>query len=143
VPITHAKTISHPDGSDASLLQPTDWNDDHVNQDTGQFTVGWDGGGSAVAAGTYQDVVVPHACTITGWTLTADVSGSAVVDIWKDTYANYPPAVADTITASAKRWPQATSSASTLTPHPLSRSCCLSWPTPARHKGERDGLGLL
>jgi hypothetical protein len=25
-----------------------------------------------------------------------------VVDIWKDTYTNYPPTVADTITASAK-----------------------------------------
>ena len=31
----------------------------------------------------------------------ADVSGSAVVDIWKDTYANYPPLNADSITASA------------------------------------------
>jgi len=32
----------------------------------------------------------------------AVTSGSIVVDIWKDTYANYPPTVADTITASAK-----------------------------------------
>jgi hypothetical protein len=32
----------------------------------------------------------------------ADQSGSIVVDIWKDTYANYPPTVADTITAAAK-----------------------------------------
>jgi len=30
------------------------------------------------------------------------LSGSIVVDIWKDTYANFPPTVADTITASAK-----------------------------------------
>jgi hypothetical protein len=29
-------------------------------------------------------------------------SGSIVIDVWKDTYANYPPTVADTITASAK-----------------------------------------
>jgi len=35
-------------------------------------------------------------------TLLADVSGSIVIDIWKDTYANFPPTVADTITASAK-----------------------------------------
>jgi hypothetical protein len=35
-------------------------------------------------------------------TLLADVSGSIVVDIWKDIYANYPPTVVDTITASAK-----------------------------------------
>ena len=31
----------------------------------------------------------------------ADQSGSAVVDIWKDSYANYPPTDADTITAAA------------------------------------------
>ena len=30
-------------------------------------------------------------------TLLADQTGSIVVDIWKDTYANYPPTVADTI----------------------------------------------
>lgn len=40
--------------------------------------------------------------TIVQWTLVADASGSIVVDIWSDTYANYPPTVADTITASAK-----------------------------------------
>ncbi len=48
------------------------------------------------------NLVVPFACTITEWTLLLDQSGSIVVDIWKDTYANYPPTVADTITASAK-----------------------------------------
>ena len=31
----------------------------------------------------------------------ADQSGSIVVDIWKDTYANYPPVDGDSITASA------------------------------------------
>jgi hypothetical protein len=31
----------------------------------------------------------------------ADQSGSIVVDVWKDTLANYPPTVADSITASA------------------------------------------
>lgn len=40
--------------------------------------------------------------TIEGYSLTADVSGSIVIDLWLDTYANYPPTVADTITASAK-----------------------------------------
>ena len=68
----------------------------------GQFIVGWDGGGSAITAGTIVDVLAPFTGTITGWTLLADASGSAVVDIWKDVYANFPPTVADTITASAK-----------------------------------------
>ena len=46
---------------------------------------------------------VPFACTITSWEMVADVSGSVVIDIWKDTYANYPPVdVTDSITGSAK-----------------------------------------
>lgn len=61
-----------------------------------------DGGGSAITTGIKADVSVPYACTITAVTMLADQSGSIVVDIWKDTYANYPPTVADTITASAK-----------------------------------------
>jgi hypothetical protein len=46
-------------------------------------------------------IEVPFACTITAVRLLADVSGSIVVDIWKDTYANYPPVDADSITAAA------------------------------------------
>lgn len=45
---------------------------------------------------------VPFACTIESVTLQANVSGSIVIDIWKDTYANFPPTVADSICASAK-----------------------------------------
>lgn len=61
-----------------------------------------DGGGSAITTGIKADLYVPFACTITAVTMLADQSGSIVVDIWKDTYANYPATVADTITASAK-----------------------------------------
>lgn len=61
-----------------------------------------DGGGSAITTGIKGDVEVPFACTINQVTLLADTSGSIVVDIWKDTYANYPPTGADSITASAK-----------------------------------------
>jgi hypothetical protein len=60
-----------------------------------------DGGGSAISTGVKGYIQVPFACTITGVTMLADVSGSAVVDVWKDTYANYPPTIADKITASA------------------------------------------
>ncbi len=61
-----------------------------------------DGGGSAITTGIKGDVVVPYACTITGWTLLADQSGSIVIDVWKDSYANFPPTVADTIAGSEK-----------------------------------------
>lgn len=61
-----------------------------------------DGGGSTITTGIKVDVEIPFACTINRVTMLADQSGSIVVDIWKDTYANYPPTGADSITASAK-----------------------------------------
>lgn len=61
-----------------------------------------DGGGSPITTGIKFSLFMPWACTITRVTLLADVSGSIVLDIWKDTYGSYPPTVADTITASAK-----------------------------------------
>lgn len=61
-----------------------------------------DGGGSAITTGVKGEVTLDFACSIVAATLLADQSGSIVVDIWKDSYANYPPTVADTITASAK-----------------------------------------
>jgi len=69
---------------------------------TGTITFVIDGGGSVITTGIKGDLEIPMACTITQATLLADQSGSIVVDIWKDTYANYPPTGADSITASAK-----------------------------------------
>lgn len=60
-----------------------------------------DGGGAVIATGVAGDIVIDYACTISSITMLADQTGSIVVDIWKDTYANYPPTVGDTITASA------------------------------------------
>jgi len=60
-----------------------------------------DGGGSAITTGVKGDLEIPFACTINQATMLADQSGSIVVDIWKDTYANFPPTDADSITASA------------------------------------------
>lgn len=53
--------------------------------------------------GTVVDAYIPVASTITGVVITTTGAAcSAVVDIWSDTYANFPATVADTITASAK-----------------------------------------
>lgn len=60
-----------------------------------------DGGGAVIATGVKGYIEVPFACTITAARLLADQTGSIQVDIWKDTYANYPPVDADSITASA------------------------------------------
>lgn len=60
-----------------------------------------DGGGSAITTGIKGFFQVPYACTISAVRMFADQSGDCVIDIWKDTYANFPPTDADTITASA------------------------------------------
>ena len=41
-------------------------------------------------------------CTINSWDILADQSGSIVVDVWKDSYANFPPTIADTIAGTEK-----------------------------------------
>lgn len=68
-----------------------------------------DGGGSPITTGLKGYIEAPYACTITGWTLIADQSGSIVFDIWNeaDPYdgsgvLDNPPTIANTITASAK-----------------------------------------
>lgn len=60
-----------------------------------------DGGGVAITTGEKGHLEIPFGCTINQVTMMADQSGSIVVDIWKDTYANFPPADGDSITASA------------------------------------------
>lgn len=60
-----------------------------------------DGGGSVITTGIKGDFRIPFACTIVSVTLLADQSGSIVVDIWKQAYADYPPEDANSITASA------------------------------------------
>ncbi len=67
-----------------------------------QHTIVIDGQGSAPVANSKLYFRFGYAGTITKVSLLADVSGSIVLDVWKDTYANYPPTIADTITASAK-----------------------------------------
>ena len=61
-----------------------------------------DGGGTEITTGEKGHLVVPFACTIQSVELAADQDGDIVVDIWKDTYANFPPTNADTITGGAE-----------------------------------------
>lgn len=60
-----------------------------------------DGGGSTITTGIKGDLEMPFSGRFTKNRLYADQSGSVVVDLWKDTYANFPPTDADSITASA------------------------------------------
>jgi hypothetical protein len=49
-----------------------------------------DGGGAVVTTGIKGQLNIPLNCTITGWVITADQSGSAVVDVLSSSYANFP-----------------------------------------------------
>jgi len=60
-----------------------------------------DGGGSAITTGIKGDLEIPFACTINRVTMLGSPSGSIVVDIWKQAYADFPPEDAQSITASA------------------------------------------
>ncbi len=71
------------------------------NTRTAAISIVIDGGGATITTGVKGDLTIPFDCTIQAVTMLADQSGSAVVDIWKDTYVNYPPLVGDSITASA------------------------------------------
>lgn len=73
----------------------------HGHSVTGILGVTIDGAGSAITTGIKGYLYVPYACTITVAELAADVSGSIVIDVWKDTAANFPPTDADSIAASA------------------------------------------
>jgi hypothetical protein len=61
-----------------------------------------DGGGAIYSTGLKGFLQIPFNCTITAVSLLADQTGSTVIDIWKDTYANFPPTGADSITGAAK-----------------------------------------
>lgn len=101
--VKHAFTNPKSDGADHTVTRPSDWNADHVVD--ASIVAVFDGGASAITGTPEVDVSVPFGGTITGWTLLADASGSAVIDIWKTSYANYAPGthpvVGDSITASA------------------------------------------
>lgn len=97
-----------------------------IQQGAIAFGIG-DASGDVITTGPKGSIEVPYACSIVGWTLLADVSGSIVIDVWKDSYVNYPPTVADTIAGTQKPTISAATKGQNLT---LS-----SW-TPALNAGD-------
>jgi len=61
-----------------------------------------DGEGAEITTGIAGDAIIDFACTIQSVTLLADQSGDIVIDIWKDSYAQFPPKDGDTITGGAE-----------------------------------------
>ncbi len=77
--------------------------EDYINVQVELANIGLriDNAASTIPTGVNGNLVIPFDCTISQWTLLANESGSIVIDIWKDSYANYPPTDEDSITASA------------------------------------------
>lgn len=67
----------------------------HQANHTHTYTLGlscfMDNAGQAIPIGTsFGFIYVPFDCTITGWSILADLTGSMTVDIYKCDYASYP-----------------------------------------------------
>ena len=79
---------------------------DLTNLNRASFGIVLDGSGAPIQTGAYASLVIPFAGTITGWqifeTSNTPISTSTVIDVWKDTYANQPPTVLDTIAGTEK-----------------------------------------
>lgn len=58
-----------------------------------------DGGSAAITTGVKCDVEIPFNCTISQVTILADQAATAVVDLWVEHYADFPPTDADSITS--------------------------------------------
>lgn len=74
--------------SDAITAHVGDKDAHHTNLADITFII--DGGGAAITTSSKGYLEIPFACTITGWTISADQSGSIVVDVKKCTYAGFP-----------------------------------------------------
>jgi hypothetical protein len=66
------------------------------------FNATFDNGGQVLAVGTKIRFFVPYAHNIVRVLIGADQTGSVVFDVWRDTHANYPPTVADSVCGSNK-----------------------------------------
>lgn len=64
----------------------------------GSLVMTMDGGNAEISAGIKFTIPVDFNFEVIQWTILGIGVGSVVFDVWKDTYANYPPTVADTIT---------------------------------------------
>lgn len=66
----------------------------------------FDGGGAALTTGVKLDLTLDFACSVLAWTLLLDAASTVRVDVWKDSYGNYPPTVADSLAGVDANKPQ-------------------------------------
>ena len=80
--------------ADSRVAGATKWN-------TKDKSATFDGQGGVISVNSRASFNINFTGTVTGWQLfetsNTPISSTCVLDVWKDTYANYPPTVADTI----------------------------------------------
>lgn len=69
---------------------------DAIDSITIVFDAGVDG---EIDVASQTDIYVPYNCTIKAYTMLAVGTGSIVINVWKNTYENYPPTASDSICA--------------------------------------------
>lgn len=87
-----ASTAARSDHTHSGVVSAIKW---EVGDPTGSVIIA----NSGVARGF---ISIPFPCTITGWRLLADASGSIVLDVWKAAYASFPPTNANSIAGTEK-----------------------------------------
>ena len=70
----------------------------------GNFSMNYviDAGSSVITTGFKGVIEWGFAATITGWTILSTITGSIVVDVWKDSYGNFEPTADDSIAGTEK-----------------------------------------
>jgi hypothetical protein len=60
-----------------------------------------DGGGAVITTGVKADIRLPFAINVESWNLVAKETGSILLGVWRDTYANFPPTSAKALHSGA------------------------------------------
>lgn len=98
-------------GGTLSILQNQSQSPVTVNiQNTGAIINTINGNGGTISTGQKGGfITIPYTGYITGWDIYSTdgltggtLSGNIIVDVWKDTYANFPPTSGDTIFSTGK-----------------------------------------
>lgn len=96
--------IESPSTDDVIYYNGSNWASGPIGEVVGEynrsaFQVVFDGGGSAIAANSQLDVLVPTDCTLISGYLLATPTGSIVVDIYKNDFSAFPPTSDNSITS--------------------------------------------
>jgi hypothetical protein len=73
------------------------FNPDRIPYGTVAVTFIIDGGGAAIETGEKGHLEIPFDAVLEEWRLLAGTVGSIVVDVWVESYVNFPPTNADTM----------------------------------------------